>query len=214
MIAIVDYGMGNLRSVEKALQFLGFEAKRTADSGEVAAASHIILPGVGAFRDAMRALTDTGLIETMLQAVNSGTPFLGICLGMQMMFEKSYEDGQWQGLGLLPGEITLFEEKPGLKVPHMGWNSLHLSPCPLFKGLKEGASVYFVHSYHLPYRAGADYIAATTDYGGPFISAVQKGNLFGLQFHPEKSGQVGLQMLKNFGELKNAKNEEGAVYAS
>ena len=196
MIAIIDYGMGNLRSVQKAFEFLGFEAVVTDDRSIIGNASHIVLPGVGAFADAIACLNRTGMGDTVLTEARKGKPFLGICLGMQLLFDRSLENGKFEGLGLVPGEVVPFKVE-GLKVPHMGWNNLVARENPLIAG---APYVYFVHSYH---AAGVPepYIIAEADYGYRFTAAVRKENIFGLQFHPEKSGDAGLAMLKNFGEM-------------
>ncbi len=199
MIAIIDYGMGNLRSVQKAFEFLGFDASVTSDSKDIINASHIVLPGVGAFADAARCLENTGVQETMVAQIKKGKPFLGICLGMQLLFDRSFENGEHKGLSLIPGDIVEFDVK-GLKVPHMGWNTLAEKSNALFDGEGEEKYVYFVHSYH-PANVPEEYVIAKTDYGYTFPSAVAKDNIFGLQFHPEKSSETGLDMLKRFGEL-------------
>lgn len=198
MIAIIDYDAGNLFSVRNALNYLGIPNEITRDPRRLARAEGLILPGVGAFPDAMRLLRSKGLVEP-IRALAHKKPFLGICLGMQLLFERSYEFETCTGLGLLQGEVKPIEAS-GLKIPHMGWNALHMAnPCPLFEGVEEGGYVYFVHSYAaLTPEAN---IAATTDYGGPVTAMVQKGNLFGAQFHPEKSSRVGLRILENFGRL-------------
>ena len=197
MIAIIDYGMGNLRSVQKAFEYLGYEAVITDEVAVIAQASHVILPGVGAFEDAMKRIRETGLDQALMAAVEGGKPVLGICLGMQMMFEYSEENGYFEGLGLFPGTIIRFNEC-GLKIPHMGWNSLSFpKESPLFKGIDDGSFVYFVHSY---YAAKCNDILATTDYGAELTAAVAKDNIMGCQFHPEKSGEVGLNILKAFCE--------------
>jgi glutamine amidotransferase len=199
MIAIIDYGMGNLRSVQKAFEFLGFDARITDKRNDLADASHIVLPGVGAFADAADCLNKSGMQETMLAEVKKGKPFLGICLGMQLLFDKSYENGEYTGLGLVSGEVVPFKVQ-GLKVPHMGWNSLVARDNALFD--EDGEKyVYFVHSYHASEVPDAC-IIAQADYGYRFTAAVQKDNVFGLQFHPEKSGDTGLDMLRRFGGLK------------
>lgn len=199
MIAIIDYGVGNLRSVEKAFAAVGAKAVITRKPAVIRGASHVVLPGVGAFRDAMAELQAHGLEDAVRETVASDKPFLGICLGMQLLFEKSYEDGEHRGLGILPGEITSITGVR--KVPHMGWNALEMTPgCPLFAGHAESVMAYFVHSYYLA-EAPQEIVAARTEYGQDFVSAVWRGNLFATQFHPEKSGAAGLKMLKNFAEL-------------
>lgn len=202
MIAIIDYDAGNIKSVEKALLFLGQEVVITADREKILAADKVILPGVGAFGDAMANLKRNGLDEVVREVVKKGTPFLGICLGLQLLFEWSDEAPGVQGLGILPGEILRIPDKEGLKIPHMGWNSLHLeNRGRLFQGIQEGAYVYFVHSYYL--KAGEEQIVkASTEYGAHIHASVERGNVFACQFHPEKSGDTGLKILKNFVELR------------
>ena len=195
MIAIIDYGMGNLRSVQKAFEYLGFEAVITDDAEMVKAADRVVLPGVGAFEDAMARLRETGLDRAFMEAAQSGKPVLGICLGMQMMFERSEENGVHAGLGLFPGAVTRFEER-GLKIPHMGWNTLATRDCPLFDA-GDDPCVYFVHSYCVA-EVSDDFTAATCDYGQTFTAAVCRGNIMATQFHPEKSGDAGLRMLRRF----------------
>lgn len=202
MIAIIDYDAGNLRSVEKALLSIGEETIVTRKHDEILAADKVILPGVGAFGDAMRKLKEYGLVDTIHEAVDSRKPFLGICLGLQLLFRRSDESDGVEGLSILPGEILRIPEAPGIKIPHIGWNSLEVSEgARLFKGLGENPYVYFVHSYYL--KADDDSIvAATAEYGGTLIHAsVQKDNVYACQFHPEKSGSVGMQILKNFAAL-------------
>lgn len=202
MIAIIDYDAGNLRSVEKALLSIGEETIVTRKHDEILAADKVILPGVGAFGDAMRKLKEYGLVDTIHKAVDSGKPFLGICLGLQLLFRRSDESDGVEGLSILPGEILRIPDAPGIKIPHIGWNSLEVSEgARLFKGLGENPYVYFVHSYYL--KADDDSIvAATAEYGGTLIHAsVQKDNVYACQFHPEKSGSVGMQILKNFAAL-------------
>lgn len=207
-IAIIDYGMGNLKSVQKAFVSIGLEAVVTSNPKEIQGADKVVLPGVGAFRDAIHELNTTGLTEVIKEAVKSGKPFLGICLGMQLLFDKSYEYGEYTGLQILPGEIVKFRDEDmknssgdQLKVPHIGWNNLEIhKEEPLFKGVEQGASVYFVHSYYL--QTKADLVSAYTTYGTQIAVAVQKDNVFAAQFHPEKSGEVGIQILKNFGGIK------------
>ncbi len=201
MITIVDYDAGNLRSVEKALRLLGEEPLVTRDPEEICAADKVILPGVGAFGDAMENLDRFGLTEVLRQVAARGTPFLGICLGMQLLFERSDESEGAEGLGILPGEILRIPPSPGLKIPHMGWNSLDITPgARLFQGVDNGSYVYFVHSYYLKAREES-IVAATTEYSVHIHASVESGNVFGCQFHPEKSSSVGLTILKNFVEL-------------
>ncbi len=198
MIAIIDYGMGNLRSVQKAFEYLGNKAVITQQPSEIQKADKVVLPGVGAFRDAMQTIKQKGIDKVLYDVVEQKKPLLGICLGMQMFFEKSYEYGEHKGLGILQGEIVKLPEN--VKIPHMGWNSLNIKKkSPLFEGLSEEPYVYFVHSYHL--NTEADIVSATTYYGKEIQVAAQKENVFALQFHPEKSGDVGLNILQNFGRL-------------
>lgn len=198
MIAIIDYGMGNLRSVQKAFEFVGFEAVVTDDINVMEKADKLVLPGVGAFADAIATINKKGYDEVIYKAVDAGKPFLGICLGMQMVFDKSYEYGEHKGLGLIKGEVKLLPDN--VKKPHIGWNSLNIKMrSPLYEGLPDNPYVYFVHSYYL--ETDAPVISATTDYGKEIQVAVQKDNIYALQFHPEKSGDTGLQILKNFGKL-------------
>lgn len=201
MIAIIDYDAGNLKSVEKALDYLGKETVVTRDPRKILAAEQAILPGVGAFGDAMGSLSRFGLVDVIHSFADSGKPFLGICLGLQLFFEGSEESPGVKGLGLLPGKIKKLPGGTGLKIPHMGWNSLNISDGKrLFQGVGQGSYVYFVHSYYLEASDAAD-VAATTEYGTCIHAAVERGNLFACQFHPEKSSEVGLQILKNFAEL-------------
>lgn len=201
MIAIIDYDAGNIRSVEKALILLGQDVKVTGDRDEILAADKVILPGVGAFGDAMATIRERGLEEVIRQVVDKGTPFLGICLGLQLLFERSDEAPGVKGLGILKGEILKIPEQEGMKIPHMGWNSLHLEhDGRLFRGIREGSYVYFVHSYYL--RAeDEEIVKASTEYCTHIHASVEKGNVFACQFHPEKSSDVGLHILKNFVEL-------------
>jgi glutamine amidotransferase len=198
MIVIIDYGMGNLRSVQKAIEAVGSAAEITSDPERVRQASKVVLPGVGAFRDAMAELTRSGLGESFCEAVKAGKPCLGVCLGLQLLFDVSLEDGEHVGLALLPGRVVRFAARPGLKIPHMGWNTLTIRrPAPIFAGLPSEPSVYFVHSYHaLP--DNPDDIAAVADYPDPFPAVVWRDNLIACQFHPEKSQAVGLAMYANF----------------
>ena len=198
MIAVIDYGMGNLRSVQKAFEYLGYKAVITQQPSEIQKADKVVLPGVGAFKDAMQTIKQKGIDKVLYGVVEQKKPLLGICLGMQMFFEKSYEYGEHKGLGILQGEIVKLPE--GVKIPHMGWNSLNIKKKnPLFEGLSQEPYVYFVHSYHL--NTEADIVSATTYYGKEIQVAAQKENVFALQFHPEKSGDVGLNILQNFGRL-------------
>src|SRR5437868_6037936 len=199
-IHILDYGMANLRRVKKACEEVGFAADISGDPDRVAEAHKLVLPGVGAFRDAIARLRETGLDEPILAHIRAGKPFFGICLGLQLLFTTSYEDGVYQGLDLFPGEVVRFSAVPGLKVPHMGWNQLRIKkPAPQLNGLGENPSVYFVHSYYVVPK-DASLVAAETDYPTPFASAIWKENVFATQFHPEKSQRVGLAMLKRFAE--------------
>lgn len=198
MIAIIDYGMGNLRSVQKAVESLGYEAVITSDFNVIEAAAGIILPGVGAFPDAMDNLREKGLVEILLKAAENKKPILGICLGMQLLFDEGEEFRLCKGLGLIKGRIQKIEAK--VKIPHMGWNDLKiLKDTPILKGVENGSYVYFVHSYYA--KVEDDSLDAITDYGMDITAVVSKDNVFGLQFHPEKSGDVGMLMLKNFCEL-------------
>jgi glutamine amidotransferase len=205
-VTIIDYGMGNLRSVQKGFEKVGSAALVTADPREVEQAERLVLPGVGAFRDCMDNLRQGGFIEPILRHVESGRPFLGICLGLQLLFTESEEFGRHQGLDIIPGKVVRFptdlrQGDEELKVPHMGWNQIEIRrPAPVFKGVEDGVSVYFVHSYYVvPEDESA--VATVTDYGIPFCSAVWRDNVMATQFHPEKSQQVGLQILKNFAKL-------------
>lgn len=201
MIAIIDYDAGNIKSVEKALQRLGQEVMITRDPEEILNADKVILPGVGAFGDAMVNLRKYHLDQVIYQVVERSIPFLGICLGLQLLFEKSDETKGVAGLGILKGEICRIPDGENLKIPHMGWNSLHLqNNGRLFRGIKEDAYVYFVHSYYLK-AEDEEIVKATTEYGTHIHASVEQGNVFACQFHPEKSSDVGLQILKNFVEL-------------
>lgn len=196
MIAIIDYGMGNLHSVSKAVERLGYEAVVTGDAEQILAAEGAILPGVGAFGDAMEQLRESGLNDVVLRYAESGKPLLGICLGMQLLFASSEEHGNHEGLGLLPGTVVRF--RGDYKVPHMGWNKLSYkqSASPIFEGIEEG-HVYFVHSYHAKPERESD-LLAVTDYYQPVTAIVGRDNVYGMQFHPEKSGDIGMQLLRNF----------------
>ena len=201
MIAIIDYDAGNIKSVEKALLLLGQEDVVTGDKDTILAADKVVLPGVGAFGDAMGNLRRTGLDNVIRKVAEKGTPFLGICLGLQLLFERSDEAPGVDGLGILKGEILRIPDKEGLKIPHMGWNSLHLeNDGRLFRGVEEGAYVYFVHSYYLK-AAEESIVKASAEYSVHIHASVEKDNVFACQFHPEKSSDVGLSILKNFVEL-------------
>ena len=199
-IAIIDYGMANLRSVQKAFAEVGETAEIISTPEAVAHADHLVLPGVGAFCDAIATLRDKGFVEPILKHIRKDKPMLGICLGLQMLFDVGYEDGEHQGLGVIAGKCVRFDvdQTMHLKVPHMGWNQLtRRADSPLLKDLPEGAGVYFVHGYHVV-PEDESVIATTTDYGRPFVSSIRRGNLMATQFHPEKSQKVGLQILANF----------------
>lgn len=203
MIGILDYGMANLRSVQKAFEAVGCRAGIISSAEEIARSDKLVLPGVGAFKDAVRTLREKRFDAPILRHIEQGKPFLGICLGLQMLFDVGYEDGEHRGLGVLRGRCVRFEvdRTLGLKVPHMGWNQLLFrSASPLLRGLPEGCNVYFVHSYHVV-PEDPSVIATTTDYGGEFVSSVWRGNLMATQFHPEKSQKVGLTMLRNFAAM-------------
>lgn len=198
MIGIIDYGAGNLFSLKNALDFLGLQNMITSDSEEIRKADQLILPGVGAFPDAMRMLERSGLTETIVEEA-AGKPLLGICLGMQMLFEYSHEFETVKGLGLIPGEVSRIEA-PGLKIPHMGWSDVKIgNPCELSKGIKEGDRFYYVHSYKAVTEK--QYISLYSEYGECIPGLVFRGRVFGTQFHPEKSGEIGLKLLQNFGAL-------------
>ncbi|MDR1565204.1 MAG: imidazole glycerol phosphate synthase subunit HisH [Oscillospiraceae bacterium] len=197
MIAIIDYGAGNLHSVQNALNYIKCECKVITNGAELQEADAAILPGVGSFADAMSSLNKSGLVEPIKAFIASGKPFLGICLGLQLLFESSEESPGVAGLGLLKGHILRIPEGRGLKIPHIGWNSLEYNnPSPLFAGLAQEPYVYFVHSYYL--KSDEDIVTASTRYGVKLHASVQKGNVFATQFHPEKSGDLGIQMLRNF----------------
>ncbi len=202
MIAIIDYGAGNLQSVKKAFDFIGAETVITNDPEVILSADKILLPGVGSFGDAMDSMEKNGLVETVKECALSGKPFLGICLGLQLLFEESEESPGVKGLGIFKGKIKKFSSDMGLKIPHIGWNSLEIKQKDtLFKDIPENAYVYFVHSYYLHAEDEND-IATVTNYGIDFHSAVGKNNIFATQFHPEKSGDVGLQILRNFASME------------
>lgn len=203
MVAIIDYGVGNLYSLKSSFAAIGEEAVVTNDEAVIKSAERIILPGVGAFCDAMEKLKESGMAELLISLAKEGRKIMGICLGMQLLFQKSYEYGEYEGLGLIKGEIRPIADviDKDLKIPHIGWNALHFkrNDCPIFKYLDEGDFVYFVHSY---YASDCDEaIAATAEYSAELTAAVQSGNVYGCQFHPEKSGEIGLKILKAFCEI-------------
>jgi glutamine amidotransferase len=201
MIAIIDYGMGNLRSVQKGFEKVGHQAVVTSDPEQVARAAKIVLPGVGAFEDAVAELRRRRLVEPVLDAINAGKPFLGICLGLQLLFDVSFENGRHAGLGVLRGEVVRFELPDQYAVPHMGWNQLGMRRRPpVLEGLAENTFVYFVHSYYVVPR-DPTVIATETDYGVRFCSMIWRDNIFATQFHPEKSQSDGLRILENFASL-------------
>ncbi|NOZ24196.1 MAG: imidazole glycerol phosphate synthase subunit HisH [Planctomycetes bacterium] len=199
MIAIIDYGTGNLRSVQKAFEKIGATALIATDPTSLRRAEKIVLPGVSAFKDAMDGLVQLGLVETIKEQIADGKPFLGICIGLQLLFTKSYEDGEHDGLDVIPGEVVRFSSA-GIKVPHMGWNGLQQKTgAPLLAGIPDGAHMYFAHSYHgVPADSGV--LATETEHGVRFASSVWTGNVFATQFHPEKSQRYGLRLLRNFVE--------------
>ena len=201
MITIIDYGVGNLFSLQSSFAAVGEKAEVVSDPASLSAAEKLILPGVGAFGDAMEKLSSSGMAEALLEEAKKGKPVLGICLGMQLLFEKSLEFGEHPGLGLLKGEVRPIREviDPALKIPHIGWNGLHfVKNDPLFRDVREGDAVYFVHSFH---AVGCeDSLLATTEYSAPLTAAAAKDNIYGCQFHPEKSGRIGLSILKRFCE--------------
>jgi glutamine amidotransferase len=200
-IVIVDYGMANLRSVQKAFEKVGHPAVITGRPDDVAAADKLVLPGVGAFRDAIARLREADFVGPIVEHIRRGKPFLGICLGLELLFTTSYEDGEHRGLDVFGGKVVRFPDVPGLKVPHMGWNQLRpRKPCPLLRALPEPAHVYFVHSYYVV-PDDPSLTAAETDYPTPFTSMIWRDNLFATQFHPEKSQKVGLAMLRHFAAL-------------
>lgn len=207
MIAILDYDAGNIKSVEKAFEYLGQQAVITRDRDEIMACDHVVLPGVGSFGDAIGKLKGYGLDQVIYDVVDRGTPFLGICLGLQLIYESSDETPGVTGLGVLEGTINRIPDCPGLKIPHMGWNSLEIKPdATLFKGIENNAYVYFVHSYYLKAKHEQE-VAATTQYSTCIHASIEKDNVFACQFHPEKSSAVGLQILKNFIAVEAQKKE-------
>jgi len=201
LIAIIDYQMGNLRSVQKGFEKIGQEAQIVSDPQQLKAATKVVLPGVGAFGDAMQELTQRGFVDPLREWLEQDRPFLGICLGLQLLFDRSFEGGEHRGLGVLAGEVLRFDVPTPLKVPHMGWNELQLrKPAPILEGINSGDHLYFVHSYYVA-PEDREVVAVEADYGGPFCAMVWRGQLFATQFHPEKSQQVGLQILENFSRL-------------
>jgi len=200
-IAIIDYGMGNLRSVQKGLERVGAAAEVTRDAARIEAAAGVVLPGVGAFGACMDNLRAYGLVEPVRRVISRGTPFLGICLGMQLLFEESEEFGPVRGLGIFPGRVVRFADRPGLQVPHMGWNQIRKrQDLPHLRGIADGTFVYFVHSYYVV-PADPSLAATSTEYGIEFTSAIARDNVFATQYHPEKSQAVGLKILENFGHI-------------
>ena len=201
MIAIIDYQMGNLRSVQKAFEKAGFKATITSDPQEVATAEKIVLPGVGAFEDAIAELHRRDLVSPIKDVIAADKPFLGICLGLQLLFDVSYEGGKFEGLGIIPGEVKRFDVESGFKVPHMGWNQANIvRQAPILDGIEFGTHFYFVHSYYVAPKEN-DVIAVTSDYDGEFCAMIWRDNLYATQFHPEKSQSAGIHVLKNFGSL-------------
>jgi len=205
VIAIIDYRMGNLRSVQKGFEHAGVsDVVVTDDPARVAAADGVVLPGVGAFRDAAAHLRESGMRDVVLERIGDGTPFLGICLGMQLLADVSLEDGEWEGLGVVPGRCERIP--PGVKIPHIGWNTVEYpSPSSLFDGVPEGTAFYFVHSYHLN-PDDPSCIIGSTEYGTRFAAAVSVGEVYAVQFHPEKSSTMGLRLLANFGRIVEEKS--------
>ena len=200
-IAIIDYGMGNLRSVQKGLERVGAAAEVTRDAARIEAAAGVVLPGVGAFGACMDNLRAYGLVEPVRRVISRGTPFLGICLGMQLLFEESEEFGPVRGLGIFPGRVVRFADRPGMQVPHMGWNQIRKrQDLPHLRGIADGTFVYFVHSYYVV-PADPSLAATSTEYGIEFTSAIARDNVFATQYHPEKSQAVGLKILENFGHI-------------
>ena len=202
MIAIVDYGMGNLRSVQKAFERLGHAAEICCRPEELERAEKLVLPGVGAFRDAIAELHARELVEPIRQQIAADRPFLGICLGLQLLFDKSFEGGEWDGLGVIPGDVIRFEEQPDLKIPHMGWYTLEaaIPSHPLLQDIPDRASFYFVHSYYVAPRDD-EVVVGRTEHGVRFVSMIGRGGLAATQFHPEKSQKIGLKLIDNFAAL-------------
>lgn len=198
MIALVDYGMGNLRSVEKALEKVGFNVKRTSNPDDLDKSDAIVVPGVGAFGDAIHNLQRLGLKDKIIDLIKEGKPYLGICLGLQILFEYGYEFGQHEGLGIIKGSVVRFDERLPIKIPHMGWNQVWFKkPSKMYEGLKDGEFFYFVHSYYAK-PDDEEVIATTTDYAVDFCSSIEIDNIWAVQFHPEKSQKAGLKLLENF----------------
>lgn len=201
-VAIIDYGMGNLRSVEKAFEHVGHPAFIARRPEEVMDASHVVLPGVGGFPECMKNLKDSGMTDAVYRSIESGRPFLGICLGLQLLFSESEEFGCHKGLNILEGRVVRFKLEAGFKIPHMGWNQIRIErDAPLLKDIPDNSFVYFVHSFHVV-PADKEIISTVTDYGGYFVSSVWRENIFASQFHPEKSQEIGLRILKNFGDIE------------
>ena len=201
MIVIVDYGMGNLRSVQKGFERVGAEAHISGDPELLSRADKIVLPGVGAFQDAMRELEQRRLVEPLVAAVKQGTPFLGICLGLQLLFDVSFEGEECRGLGVIPGQVVRFKLPQGFKIPHMGWNQAIIQrPAPVLEGIQTGDYFYFVHSYFVV-PEDPSWVAMEADYGGPFCAMIWRDNLYATQFHPEKSQETGQRLLRNFAQL-------------
>ena len=201
MIVIVDYGMGNLRSVQKGFERVGAEAHISGDPDLLSRADKIVLPGVGAFQDAMRELEQRRLVEPLVAAVKHGTPFLGICLGLQLLFDVSFEGEEGRGLGVIPGQVVRFNLPQGFKIPHMGWNQAIIQrPAPVLEGIQAGDYFYFVHSYFVV-PEDPSWVAMEADYGGPFCAMIWRDNLYATQFHPEKSQETGQRLLRNFAQL-------------
>ncbi len=201
MITIIDYGMGNLRSVQKAFQHLGTNASIASTPTEIQNAGHLVLPGVGAFRDAAAEIEKQGFADPIREHIAADKPFLGICLGLQLLFDVSYEEGEYSGLGVVPGTVVRFDDQPGLKVPHMGWNQLQRSgESRLLRGIPDDAHFYFVHSFYVAPTENS-VVAGRTVHGNDFVSMIERGNLFATQFHPEKSQRAGLKLLSNFAAL-------------
>ena len=201
MIKIVDYGMGNLRSVQKAFEKLGHAAEICDQPSQLSGVEKLVLPGVGAFRDAIHEVRRREFVAPILDHLARGKPFLGICLGLQMLFDVSYEDGEWPGLGIIPGKVVRFQDQPGLKIPHMGWNQLQITGEPaLLSNIPRDGHFYFVHSYHVV-PTDRSVVIAESEHGERFVAAIGRGNLWATQFHPEKSQKHGLQLLANFASM-------------